>query len=130
MRRRDTNLCGEWEVCQKSARDVELISCCSPQGIRMPLNPHPTYCTRSNTHTHTVNLSAGTHTHELDSTIGASVGQAYYSSPEGVVSLLTGRHKYSSTSSPRVNGCPSGSNETCRAAWAWRRLTVWALSLE
>ena len=62
------------------------------------------------------------HTHkplccELDSTIGASVGQAYYSSPEGVVSLLTGRHKYSSTSSPRVNGCPSGSNETYRPAW-------------
>lgn len=60
---------------------------------------------------------------ELDSTIGASVGQAYYSYPEGVVSLLTGRHKYSSTSSPRVNGCPSGSNETYRAACAWCRHT-------
>lgn len=85
--------------------------------------PEPTHnCTHQHTHTHTVHLPAGTHKPlccELDSTIGASVGQAYYSSPEGVVSLLTGRHKYSSTSSPRVNGCPSGSNETYRTARAW-----------
>ena len=83
--------------------------------------------THTHTHTHTETYQQA-HTHiplccELDSTIGASVGQAYYSSPEGVVSLLTGRHKYSSTSSPRVNGCPSGSNETYRVVWARCRHT-------
>lgn len=84
-------------------------------------------------HVHSVNLSAGapTCTHkpfcsELDSTIGASVGQAYYSSPEGVVLLLTGRHKYSSNPSPRVNGCPSCSNGTYKAACAQRGHTVHA----
>lgn len=96
-----------------SVRDVEHASRCGPQGIRMSPNPHTTYCTRTNTHTHACC--------ELDSTTEASVEQAYYSSPEGVVSLLTGRHKYSSTSSPRVNGCPSASNETY---WAWCRHTV------
>lgn len=60
---------------------------------------------------------------DLVATIGAGAGQAYYSYPQGVVSLLTGRHKYSSTSSPRVNGCPSGNNEMYRAACAWRRRT-------
>lgn len=50
----------------------------------------------------------------LDSPIRVSVRQAYYSHPEGALSLLTGRHKYSSTSSPRVNGCPSGCGEPHR----------------
>lgn len=61
----------------------------------------------------------------LYSPIGASVRQAYYSYPEGALSLLTGRHKYSSTSSVRVNGCPSAASRTdvpracCRRAlWA------------
>lgn len=85
--------------------------------------------TRAHTHTHTTR-----HTHkcrhirkplccELVATIGAGAGQAYYSYPQGVVSLVTGRHKYSSTSSPRVNGCPSGNNEMYRAACAWCRHT-------
>ena len=103
--------------------------------------PEPTHTSSTCSKAHTVDLWADTYPHtppsacthkplcrELDSTIGAGVGQAYYSSPEGVVSLLTSRHKYSSTPSPRVNGCPSGSNETFRAACAWRRHTVWALS--
>lgn len=46
--------------------------------------------------------------------LGASVKQPYYSYPEGGLSLLTGRHKYSSTSSPRVNGCPSGCSQPYR----------------
>lgn len=63
----------------------------------------------------------------LSSPVGASVRQAYYSYPEGVLSLLTGRHKYSSTSSPRVNGCPSGCSEPYRrTARACCRRAVWA----
>lgn len=90
-----------------SVRRAQLISCCSPQGVRTPLNPHECRyavdCTRQSEQ---------------------ALSQAYYSYPEGALSLLTGRHKYSCTSSPRVNGCPSGCSEQTyragcrRAAWA------------
>lgn len=126
------NRCGERTVCQMSARDVELVSRRSPRGITTPLNPHSDrLCPHAQAHEHTYCKSiSGDRTHtganaretfcgELDSTIGVSVGQEYYSSPEGVVSTLTGRHKYSSTSSPRVNGCPSAANDTYTTAWVW-----------
>lgn len=92
-------------------RDVELISCCSPQGITMPLNPPPH--TQSPKHTHKPLWC------EFDSTFAANVRQAHYSYPEGALSVLTGRHKYSSTFSARVNGCPSDCGEAYRAACAW-----------
>lgn len=73
---------------------AQLISCCSTSGCQDAPEPTqaPPRC-------------------GLRSPIGASVKQAYYSYPEGVLSLLTGRHKYSSISSPRVNGCPSDCSE-------------------
>lgn len=59
-RRGETDLCGEREVCQMSVRDVELISCCSPQGIREPRTDTcaRTHCKpisrRTNLHTQTI----------------------------------------------------------------------------
>lgn len=104
-------------VSWASVRCAQLISGCSPQGVRMPLNPP--LPARPPTR---VPLCCG-----LSSLVGASVRQAYYSYPEGVLSLLTGRHKYSSTSSPRVNGCPSGCREPYRrTARACCRRAVWA----
>lgn len=65
---------------------------------------------------HTRQASAATLRRGLCRPVGAGAKQPYYSYPEGGLSLLTGRHKYSSTSSPRVNGCPSGCSRPYRRA--------------
>lgn len=59
-RRGETDLCGEREVCQMSVRDVELISCCSPQGIR---EPRTDTCTR--THCKPISRRTNMHTQTI-----------------------------------------------------------------
>lgn len=56
---------------------VRLVSCCSPQGITMLLNPHThTYIhTKSSTHTHTNHAKAVNWLQQLE----PLVGQEYYS---------------------------------------------------
>lgn len=95
----DTNISGEPGVSQMcTAHLLPLTSGC--QGAPEPTPTRPP--TR-------VPLRC-----EFYSPMGASVKQPYYSYPEGALSLVTGRHKYSSTSSPRVNGCPSGCSQPYR----------------